>query len=681
MSMFRRHEKVTTNPKKRFRGFAAAAFAVALAFPLVPLLGPSSAQAAANVTFSNGTVSRGGSDIDESGAVTSVNALQITKWTPGEFLSSGGRYVVVGFDIAIAEEATPGDTFEVTLPEFWVVRGATSLVDLTDDAGNVIATVEGVKSPGPSKITFTLTDYVVDHESIHGSYSFQAQEISSSERPAGYYEGAVVGNGTQHILDLKVNVPEAKWPTPVVALSWGGDTNTPRGSGDIRSRPSWNGASDVAMTFVADNGYDIDCAALKNQNPNSGFGIGLANIGTTRTSAVTSEDLLDPSGYTLDCSADEFTLKMPASSWTDADAQTGQVLRAVFPRTANGEQDWQQDDGIYGYLHLEQDGGKWDLSSFNPRPDSSAIGRGNQLPPGEFQSTVFEDLNGNNVYDKGVDALLPGIEILVEGTTALGTTVSQTTTTDNNGFVSLELREGDYTATIQNAPVGMIAVATDSGNNDTVDSDYSDGVVAFTIASRETTKRDAGYRAPTSTFKMSKQITGASASLVSADTTFTVNYSYPAGDTFRSGSGTIELPADGTLVESGPVPIGAVLTFTEQTPAAIEGAKWAHPVFAPESVIVGDGTTPEVTLTNTINEAVVDDQVIDDPVIDDPVIDAPVVDDAAKTEQAASPPADAVPGLSVTGGAGAGLLVVAALVLFTGGVALLVVRRRRGRAE
>lgn len=603
MLFFRQRRNAEKSTRGRVRGAVAAAVAFALALPAVPLLASAPAQAAiANVTFSNGTVTRGNGDLDANGAITSSNSMLIMKWNPGAFQTNVGRFVIAGFDVAIPEGAAPGDTFDVTLPEFWTVRGASSLVSLTDDKGGVIATVKGTSTSGISKVTFTLTNYVADNENVRGSYAFQAQEMMLAARPAGYHEGPLVGNGTQHILDLKVNVPEAKWPTGLVSLSWNGDTNTPGGRVDLRSRPSWDGSSDVVMTFVAGNGYDIVCDALLNQDPNSEYGIGLADIGATTGSAITGEYLLDPSSYTLECTTDELKITMPASSWTSADAESGQVLRAYFPRVANGEQEWQADDGVYGYLHLEQNGGSWDLSSFNPRPGSSASGGGNQLPPGEFQTTVFQDLNNNNAYNDGLDTLLPGIEVLVEGTTTLGVKFSRVITTDENGFASLELREGDYTATIQNPPAGMSAVAAKAGNDETMDSDYSDGSVSFSIASRQTTKRDAGYRVPMSTILLSKQVTGDASSLVAPDATFTVHYSYPAGDAYEAGGGTVELLADGTPVESGQIPVGAVVTFAEETPAEIQGARWVDPVFSPESVTVAAGTqAAAVTVTNQLD--------------------------------------------------------------------------------
>src|SRR5699024_7282574 len=54
-------------------------------------------------------------------------------------------------------------------------------------------------------------------------------------------------------------------------------------------------------------------------------------------------------------------------------------------------------------------------------------------------------------------------------------------------------------------------------------------------------------------------------------------------------------------VTSDALPYGAELTLTEQAPAAVEGGTWTGHEFSTDSVTIGDGTTVEVTLTNTID--------------------------------------------------------------------------------
>lgn len=81
---------------------------------------------------------------------------------------------------------------------------------------------------------------------------------------------------------------------------------------------------------------------------------------------------------------------------------------------------------------------------------------------------------------------------------------------------------------------------------------------------------------------------------------FTLNYSYPAGATWGAGSGALELPADGTVATSADLPVGAELTLSETTPAAIAGATWAVPVLSTETLVVGADSEAVVTVTNAI---------------------------------------------------------------------------------
>ena len=105
----------------------------------------------------------------------------------------------------------------------------------------------------------------------------------------------------------------------------------------------------------------------------------------------------------------------------------------------------------------------------------------------------------------------------------------------------------------------------------------------------------------TGTLSVKKVITGSAAGAVPAGTSFTVDYSYPAGTGFVAGSGTLTVKNDGTAVTSSPLPVGAVVSFTEEAPTAIPGATWTGAKFSPTTVTITKGSTPTaVTLTNTI---------------------------------------------------------------------------------
>ena len=67
----------------------------------------------------------------------------------------------------------------------------------------------------------------------------------------------------------------------------------------------------------------------------------------------------------------------------------------------------------------------------------------------------------------------------------------------------------------------------------------------------------------------------------------------------EAGSGVLQLNADGEPVVSGPLPYGAEVHLSEATPIDVEGTTWSSYEFSPSTVTIGDGTTAEVTLTNT----------------------------------------------------------------------------------
>lgn len=99
-------------------------------------------------------------------------------------------------------------------------------------------------------------------------------------------------------------------------------------------------------------------------------------------------------------------------------------------------------------------------------------------------------------------------------------------------------------------------------------------------------------------FSVTKAIEGTGQGLVPADTEFTVEYSYPAGNDFEAGKGELVVKADGEAVKSDPLPYGAEVTLTEVEPVNIEGGEWVNFEFSTDTLTIGDGTTVGVLLTN-----------------------------------------------------------------------------------
>nr|WP_030151271.1 choice-of-anchor A family protein [Oerskovia turbata] len=104
---------------------------------------------------------------------------------------------------------------------------------------------------------------------------------------------------------------------------------------------------------------------------------------------------------------------------------------------------------------------------------------------------------------------------------------------------------------------------------------------------------------PVGGFSVRKVVANAPEGTVPAGTGFTVRYSYLLEGTPTSG--TLTVTADGTAVD-GPQNLraGTVVTFEEIALPTIDGVVWGAPVFSPATITVGAGTSTSVTLTNTV---------------------------------------------------------------------------------
>lgn len=115
---------------------------------------------------------------------------------------------------------------------------------------------------------------------------------------------------------------------------------------------------------------------------------------------------------------------------------------------------------------------------------------------------------------------------------------------------------------------------------------------------------------PTGVVSLTKAVTGTGSSSVPENTAFTVDYSYPSAayvpasvdaagnpNIYPAGTGTIEVRNDGVAVASDAIPVGAVVSLTERTPAAIDNVTWGSGSFSSSPVTIDEDPTP-VTLTN-----------------------------------------------------------------------------------
>src|SRR5690606_25505015 len=138
---------------------------------------------------------------------------------------------------------------------------------------------------------------------------------------------------------------------------------------------------------------------------------------------------------------------------------------------------------------------------------------------------------------------------------------------DGNAVTSSPLPYGTE-VTLAESPAAPVAGATWTGASFDQQTFLIGDETTLTVTLTNSIERDLG------SFSIVKSLSGTGAHLVADDTTFTVDYSYPAGEGFKAGSGSVEVPASGEPVIVGGLPAGATLTLVEQEPSAVEGGTW-----------------------------------------------------------------------------------------------------------
>lgn len=86
-------------------------------------------------------------------------------------------------------------------------------------------------------------------------------------------------------------------------------------------------------------------------------------------------------------------------------------------------------------------------------------------------------------------------------------------------------------------------------------------------------------------FAVTKSVSGTGADLVGADTEFTVNYSYPAGEWYEAGEGTLTVKNGETATVEG-IPASAVVTLTEADPEDPTNGHWVSSSFTSGNIAV-----------------------------------------------------------------------------------------------
>lgn len=178
------------------------------------------------------------------------------------------------------------------------------------------------------------------------------------------------------------------------------------------------------------------------------------------------------------------------------------------------------------------------------------------------------------------------------------------------------------------------------------------------------------------TFRVHKVVTGEAAELVPADTDFTVDWEVTAGPD-AGQSGTLVVPADGTVVDGPQLLAGDEIAFTEGALPEVDGVVWGEARIDPETLLLdASAGTVDVEVTNTaLTEPTPDPTPEPTDPTPDPTAGPPSdpTPDPTPGPLPGSPPGD----LAVTGPGSIGVLSALAAMLILGGFLLHRIGTRR----
>src|ERR1043166_6688724 len=162
---------------------------------------------------------------------------------------------------------------------------------------------------------------------------------------------------------------------------------------------------------------------------------------------------------------------------------SGQSITQTTTTDANGLYQFTEPPGTYtisvttpaGYVPTVTGQGTTATDS-NPSPSGTTPGT---LPSGGSDQTVdfgfyqnvtignfvWNDTNGNGIQDNGEPGI-PGVTLTLTGTNGSGQSITQTTTTDANGFYQFTEAPGTYTISVT-TPTGYVPTATGQGTTAT----------------------------------------------------------------------------------------------------------------------------------------------------------------------------------------------------------------------
>lgn len=407
-----------------------------------------------------------------------------------------------------------------------------------------------------------------------------------------------------------------------------------------RAPAAIEGVTWLAPVF-SENGFTIGDATVVEvevENPTllrtGTFSVSKSVTGTAGALALVPDDL-------------EYTIEYSYPAGTGFEAGSGVLtVLADGPSVSSPELPYGAQVTITEQAPAVIDGIKWDTAVISPA--QLTIGEGTDVAV-TVENPVLETLGGF-ALEKSLSGAAAG---LVPDGTVFSVAYAWTAPDGTTGSGTVDVVAGGDAQQVAGIPGGSVVTLTEQDPGafegvqwlDPVFSENGFTIIPGTVVSIDLDNPTALQQGA---FSVTKRIEGSGAALVAPETAFTIDYSYPAGEGFEAGSGSLKVAADGTVVVSDPLPYGAVVSLSEATPTDVKNGKWTGASFDTDTVSIGDGTVVSVVLTNTIDD---------------------VTPPAPKVEK---------PGLSATGAEAGGVLAGVALLLLGAG-AILMTRSRKAR--
>lgn len=477
---------------------------------------------------------------------------------------------------AVPDSAQPGDTFTLNFPDALVGFGAS--INLPDADGNIVGTCEVTAN----QFVCTLTDFVADHNNVHGTLNFNAKFVETFTEEQIEF---TTGNNVTIITDVEGGVGTA-------------GPDTAPGSPTKFGYPNDDGTS---MT------WNIDV-------PSEDLGAGPNPI---ITDDYDSPLVFDPSRLTVRSIAKvDWEQRSDASKWTYLGQGTGAGSYTLTDRPADTAFDVQLNgantDGTRIYqvqVVMDWPEGAQNGDVFN----NSAVVNGTT-----YNATPLPYAGaggggeGDNLGDIALTKTVTGSgapQVAGKSYTvnySYGTTGDTLTVTDGQTVELNDIPEG--------AVITLSEVeATEPGVDFKTPIFRGPGVVDNLDGTATVTMIDGlieiGLENPVEQllggFDVTKIVTGTAAGAV-ADLKYTVNYSYVVAGETKTGS--LEVANGGTDGLDN-LPVGTVVTLSEVAPNA-PNVKFGTPVFKGAGVVdnlngtatvaIGEGTVA-IQLTNPVD--------------------------------------------------------------------------------